>query len=211
MGSEQSLSKLGSFFSRSDDIIAHDATKRNFINRYAKYRIIQLYTHAADTSANGEPVIYFSDSALYLSELIREENPAARLIVLSACETGLGELNKGEGVFSFNRGFAAMGIPAAITTLWSVETESTYQLTEYFYKFLSEGYPTDVALQKAKIEFLRTASKEKSLPYFWAGPILSGKAEKIEFAKGNPWKWIGLGLGLAILISLFYWLKRRDK
>ena len=211
MGSEQSLSNLGGYFSSGDDIVAQDATKRNFINQYTKYRIIQLYTHAADTSANGEPVIYFSDSALYLSELIREENPAARLIVLSACQTGLGELNKGEGVFSFNRGFAAIGIPAAIATLWSVEGESTYLITELFYKYLSEGHTTDIALQKAKLEFLLSASKEKSLPYFWAGPILSGKAEKIEFAKSNPWKWVGMGLGLALLITLFYWLRRRGK
>ena len=210
-GSDRSLAKLDGFFSRSDEIVADYATKRNFLDRFPKYKIVQLYTHAADTSASGEPVIYFADSALYLSELIREEVPAARLIVLSACETGLGELNKGEGVFSFNRGFAALGIPAAVTTLWSVDAESTYQITELFYKYLSKGFPTDIALQKAKLEFLKTASKEKSLPYFWAGPILSGKTETIEFSNSNPLKWIALAVGLALIISLFYWLKTRNK
>jgi CHAT domain-containing protein len=112
-----------------------------------------LYTHSSDSSGRGEPVIYFADSALYLSDLISEYKPLARLIVLSACETGAGKVYNGEGVFSFNRGFAAIGIPAAITNLWSVENASTYKLTELFYKYLTRGIPSDIALQKAKLEF----------------------------------------------------------
>ena len=210
-GSDQSLEKLMAYFHHADEYTGDKATKSNFLSRFSDYGIIQLYTHASAGGESKEPVIYFSDSILSLSELIPESKPLTQLIILSACETGKGKFYEGEGTFSFNRAFAAVGIPAAVTTLWSVESESTYQVTELFYKYLSEGNPTDIALQKAKLEFLRTASKEKSLPYFWAGPILSGKTEKIEFAKSNPWKWVGLGLGLALLITLFYWLRRRAK
>ncbi len=94
---------------------------------------------ASDSSSRGEPVIYFADSALYLSELVGENKAATQLIVLSACETATGKEYKGEGVFSFNRGFAALGIPAAISSLWSVDNKSTYRITELFYKWLSQG------------------------------------------------------------------------
>jgi CHAT domain-containing protein len=202
-GSDQSLKKISSYFGNSFSLSASEASRSNFLQQFYKYPVIQLYTHASDTSGNNEPVIYFADSALYLSELINEYKPKTRLIVLSACETGSGTNYKGEGVFSFNRGFAAMGIPTAITNLWSVDNTSTYELTELFYKYLSRGLSSDIALQKAKLEFLATASKEKTLPYYWAAPVLVGKAGSIELKKSYSWKWIALFAGIG---SLAFWL-----
>ena len=95
-------------------------------------------------------------------------------------------------VFSFNRGFAALGIPSAITNLWSVDNTSTYKLTELFYKHLTEGLPADIALQKAKLEFLQTSTKEKSMPCFWAGPVLVGRTDAINPGKPYPRKWVVL-------------------
>ena len=87
---------------------------------------------------------------------------------MSACETGKGKLLPGEGVFSFNRGFAALGISSSVSNLWSVDDQSTYQLTELFYKYLARDIPIDLALQKAKLDFLQTASRQNQLPYYWA-------------------------------------------
>ena len=199
-GSDLSVKEIGSHLGKSRIFIGGHATKNEFLQQYSKYRIIQLYTHAADTSSYGEPVIYFVDSTLYLSELIAENKPVTRLIILSACETGIGKLYDGEGVFSFNRGFAALGIPAAITNLWSVDNKATYKITELFYQYLRQGLPSDVALQKAKLEFLQTASREKSLPFYWAAPVLVGKAEIIELDRQYPWNWIAVFAGLGILV-----------
>ena len=199
-GSDQSLSKIAAHFSNAVSRTRLDATRRNFLKQFSNFRVIQLYTHAADSSMNNEPVIYFADSALYLSDLTNEYKPLTQLIVLSACETGAGAIYRGEGVFSFNRGFASLGIPAAITNLWSVDNSTTYQLTEHFYKWLSSGLSTDVALQKAKLEFLQTSSKEKSLPCYWAGPVLVGKTDMIELSKPNSWKWLAVFAGLAIIV-----------
>ena len=94
-------------------------------------------------------------------------------------------------------------LPTAVATmnrlLWSVDNESTYMLTELFYKWLAKGLPTDVALQKAKLEFLETASIEKSMPYYWAGPVLVGKTDVIELNKAYPWKWIALFLSIGCI------------
>ena len=200
--SDISLDHIGTYFTRPHTLLTEEATRSHFLQDFPKYKIIQLYTHSSDSSDRGEPIIYFVDSSLYLSELIPENKPLTQLIVLSACETGKGKFYQGEGVFSFNRAFAAIGIPAAMINLWSVDNKSTYQLTELFYKNLSTGMPADLALQKAKLEFT-DLSKQKSLPYYWAALVLAGKTESFEFSR--PWRWelwVMLGLLAAILISL---------
>jgi CHAT domain-containing protein len=205
-GSDQSLIKIGSYFKNANILVIDHATRNNFLRQFSKYKIIQLYTHAADTSANGEPVIFFTDSALYLSELVAENKPHAKLIVLSACETGNGKLYQGEGVFSFNRGFASLGIPSSVTNLWSVDNTSTYRLTELFYKYLSEGMPVDIALQKAKLEFI-ASSRQNRLPYYWAATIIAGKTEVLVEKKKNTWIYIAVIAILATGISFFGWRK----
>ena len=204
-GSDRSLKQLKSYFSYAENLTSTKASKNNFLQQFSKYKIIQLYTHAVSNSNAGEPIIYFADSVLYLSDLIGENKPVTRLIVLSACETARGKFYQGEGVFSFSRGFAALGIPSSVTNLWSVENESTYKLTELFYKYLAEGFPIDIALQKAKEEFIKLAPKEKVLPYFWASPILVGKTDRIEFKEAFKWKTLSfmVGAGALLLWGLF--------
>ena len=179
-------------------MVLSGATKSEFLNRYSKYRIIQMYAHAIDSGKTGEPVIYFADSALYLSELLGEDKPVSNLIVLSACESARGRLYKGEGVFSFNRGFAALGIPSSVSNLWSVDDKATYRLTELFYKYLAMGMPMDVSLQKAKIEFMETGTLASQLPYYWAAAVLIGKTNAIEFDKSFSWE-----TGMSVFVILF--------
>ncbi|HEX4849536.1 MAG TPA: CHAT domain-containing protein, partial [Puia sp.] len=187
-GSDLSLQNISSYFPHTNNLLINNATRNNFLRQFSKYTIIQLYTHAIDSGKNGEPVIYFSDSSLYLSELIAESKPVTRLMVLSACQTGNGKLYEGEGVFSFNRGFAAMGIPSSIINLWSVDNRATYQVTEIFYKYLSQGLPVDIALQKAKIEFMQQGTRENRLPYYWAAAVVVGKTEAISSNTNSSWK-----------------------
>ncbi len=207
-GSDRSLYKIANYFNNSITKVESQASRNNFMGLFSQCRVIQLYTHSADSSINNEPVIYFADSALYLSDLISEFKPLTRLVVLSACETARGKIYQGEGVFSFNRGFAALGIPAAITNLWSVDSKSTYELTELFYKYLADGFPTDVALQKAKLYFIQNGDKEKLLPYYWAAPILVGNTEVIQFSHSFRWIWLlSGGIGLSAL-GIWYFLRR---
>ncbi|MEO6455219.1 MAG: CHAT domain-containing protein, partial [Ginsengibacter sp.] len=202
-GSDLSLKTINNYFTNTTNYVLEKASKNTFMNTFPQYNIIQLYTHAADNSINNEPVIYFADSALYLSDLIPNRKPVTQLVVLSACETAGGRLYQGEGIFSFNRGFAALGIPAAVSNLWSADNESTYRITEFFYKYLSKGLPTDVALQKAKLEFINnSSSKQKKLPYFWAGAVLTGKVDTLKGSADFPWNKLIAGAFLLIGISL---------
>ena len=182
-GSKLSLERISATFNDAENLTGKEASKANFLNRYSKCHVVQLYTHASDSSRNGEPVIYFADSALYLSDIMSEDRPITSLIVLSACETGKGELYNGEGVFSMNRAFAALGIPSSISSLWSLDNFSTFKLTELFYKYLSLGMPADVSLQQAKLEFINSSSKLNQLPYFWACTVLVGKDYTIQIVE----------------------------
>jgi tetratricopeptide (TPR) repeat protein len=199
-GSDVSLKNIQAFMHRSEIYQRSDATRGNFLHHFPDYKMIQLYTHASDSSDRSEPVIYFNDSALYLSELKGISTLATELIILSACETANGKLYQGEGVFSFNRAFAALGIPSSITNLWAISNKSTYIITESFYKNISDGLPMDVALQKAKMAYMNDEGDAgNQLPYFWAAPILVGKAGFIPHEKSYLWEWILLIAGLVIL------------
>jgi CHAT domain-containing protein len=210
-GSDHSLKNISYHFNDAINMIGSMASRNNFMNQFYQYKIIQLYTHASDSSGNNEPVIYFADSALYLSDLIGETKPLTRLIVLSACETGLGKEYKGEGIFSFNRGFAALGIPSSITNLWTVDNESTYKLTELFYKYVSNGLPLNEALQKAKLEFLKTATGENRLPYYWAASILVGNTDSLQIPRRSNWPYYAAAAGIAILLFLFIAIRKKKR
>ncbi|HYK55073.1 MAG TPA: CHAT domain-containing protein, partial [Flavisolibacter sp.] len=100
--------------------------------------------------------------------------------------------------------FATLGIPSSVTNLWQVDNESTYRLTELFYKWLAKELPVDVALQKAKLEFIKTATREKQLPYYWAAPVLTGKSDAISINKPFAWKWMA-GLLCVAVVAIFAW------
>ena len=72
-----------------------------------------------------------------------------------------------------------IGIPSSVVNLWSVDNEAVYRLTELFYKFLSRGMPLDLSLQKAKMEFIATASRDRTMPYYWASAVIEGRIDPV--------------------------------
>ena len=205
--SDESLKLISDKFSSSVINTSLKATKRSFLESFNKYEVIQLYTHAAGKSQNNEPVIYFSDSSVYLSDLLVDQPVATKFIFLSGCETATGKVFKGEGVFSLGRGFAALGIPSTITTLWKVENQSMYRITELFYQHLSDGKSKDIALQKAKLDFMKT-SKLNSLPYYWAAPVLIGNTDPLMTPRTDQNIWILILSIIAAALVAFIAIRR---
>jgi tetratricopeptide (TPR) repeat protein len=96
-----------------------------------------------------------------------------QLVVLSACETGLGDVEPGFGVDGLRRAFAIAGARSQAMSLWSVDDEATRQLMERFYAALiRQGAPRGEALRRAQQKVMQTAGYEH--PYYWAAFILSG-------------------------------------
>lgn len=98
----------------------------------------------------------------------------ADLVVLSACETGLGEVVQGEGLIGLTRGFMYAGTPRVVTSLWAVADEETATLMGNFYtKVLQQNKPPAEALRSAQLEMYR--SKSWVAPYYWAAFTLQGE------------------------------------
>ena len=207
-GSEISLESIRKHFYFSKTLTQANASKKAFLDELSAYRIIQLLTHASADSTDVEPTLYFADSTLRLSELPESMLSKTQLMVLSACRTGVGKNQKGEGVFSLARGFAGIGIPSTLTTLWNVENKSIYELTELFYDQLDKGLSLDVALQQAQIEWLHKKSNSNQLPYSWAGMVLVGNTDPIDTGLSSNMIYI-LGVIILIILLSVLLLKRR--
>ncbi len=192
--SDVSLQRIAERFSSPQLFLNQKATRKAFLDNIGNFQVVQLYTHAIanDTIAQ----LYLADSTLKASELSTKQLLPTELVVLSACETGIGKEAKGEGIFSLARSFAALGIPSTLTTLWKVDNQATYTITELFYQYLDEGDPKDVALQKAQDEYLSKNTASLSTPNFWAGYVLLGDNTPLERNK-----WIVLWILGGILIG----------
>lgn len=209
LGADQSLKNIGANFSSPNFLLNQKATKREFLRELPSYTIVHLYSHARADSTGTEPALYFYDSLLTLSELQTVDKLQARLIVLTACETGAGKQMKGEGVFSLARGFAAAGIPSTVTTLWEIDEKATYQLTELFYKYLQKGNPGDVAIQKAKLEFIASNDVEYALPYYWAPTILIGQTGVLQKGTAVLTKVVYGFAGAILIVVIGLFIRKR--
>jgi CHAT domain-containing protein len=97
----------------------------------------------------------------------------ADVMVLSACETGKGEVRRGEGVAGLVRAMMIAGSRAVVASLWSVNDPATAQLTaRFFHKLIKEKKSKRTALREAKLELLRT--QDYADPYYWAGFAIYG-------------------------------------
>jgi CHAT domain-containing protein len=168
------------------------ATKEFFIERAGDFKILHLAMHGlADPEAPDLNHLMFADAdgrgdnLLYHHE-IANMDLSAQLVVLSACETGVGKHEVGEGVFSLARSFSYAGIPSIVMSLWSADDVSTSELMPEFYEQLATGAEQHVALQRAKIAFLENANSEQLHPYFWATFVGVGDTNSVI---GNGWSW----------------------
>ncbi len=209
--SEVSLKTSADNYRSKDLFIGEQATKRNFIHNLGSSGIINIFSHAVADSTVPEPLLYMQDSVIQLSELQAMGSTVASLVVLSACQTNVGKNASGEGVYSFARAFASIGIPSVAATLWNADEQSIYKISELFHKYLSQGMCKDSALQKAKLDFiLKNKSNERSLPYFWANMIIIGDVEPVALSSGWP---VGLIIssGVSVLVAIFLIRRKRRR
>ncbi len=163
------------------DFAANRATATS--QELSQYQIVHFATHGILNSQNPElsgVVLSLVDEKgtpqngfLRLRDIFNLNFPA-ELIVLSACETGLGQEVKGEGVVGLTRGFMYAGATRVLVSLWSVDDQGTSELMSRFYKkMLQEGQKPAAALRAAQIEMWQNPQWKD--PYYWAAFTLQGE------------------------------------
>ncbi|MBC7847048.1 MAG: CHAT domain-containing protein [Flavobacterium sp.] len=184
------------------------ATFDNFKMNASNYSILHLSTHATSGDTETPASIKFYDQEILYSELYNLNiNPD--LVVLSACETGIGKLYKSEGAMSVARGFQFAGAQNLLFSLWKVNDYTTSVFMTDFYKNIKNGESYLDANANAKMNFLKdkSISNAKKSPYYWSAFVYYGGIETAE----KPTNYYLYILGLLILIGLFLVFKHFRK
>ncbi|HEV8130589.1 MAG TPA: CHAT domain-containing tetratricopeptide repeat protein [Acidobacteriota bacterium] len=148
------------------------------------YRIVHFATHGLVNNVHpelsglilslvnerGEP----QDGFLRLNEIYNLKLPA-EIVVLSACQTGLGKEIKGEGLVGLTRGFMYAGAARVVTSLWKVDDQATSELMKYFYQGMlgPQKLSPSAALRAAQVAMSKQKGWES--PYYWAAFVLQGE------------------------------------
>jgi CHAT domain-containing protein/tetratricopeptide (TPR) repeat protein len=126
----------------------------------------------------------------------------ADLVTLSACQTGLGQFVRGEGMEGLSRAFFYAGSSSVLMSLWAINDQATYLLMERFYRHLKSADSLMGALRNAKLEMIHTGTL--SHPYYWAGFIINGKTDTIVFSKSRVLLELSVssfGVGMLLILA----------
>jgi len=198
-----------------DLLIGSAATKSNFKEIADKYRIIHLSTHGKANRVNGDFAFLtfhqerenVETAQLFNIELYNLQFNAD-MVVLSACETGIGELRNGEGSISLARGFAIAGAKSIITSLWYVSDARTPILMKKFYQNLqNKRMDKSTALHQAKYDYWKNSPKYH--PYYWAAFVPIGDMQPINNSYPR-WIYIFVLLIAGFFIQFTYRKSRKD-
>jgi CHAT domain-containing protein len=124
------------------------------------------------TSANASLMSGNDVGIVSSNKIIELDLKDTDLVVLSACNTGAGNIEKGDSVYGLKKAFALSGAKSLIVSLWSVPSIETTELMTQFYTLLSEGKNKSEALREAKLNIM----KKKKNPFYWGAFIISGNS-----------------------------------
>ncbi|MCH9649682.1 MAG: CHAT domain-containing protein [Deltaproteobacteria bacterium] len=188
--------RIGEIFPNVQTFLGEDATEERVKSLGPLPHIIHFATHAfVDDTMPMASALVFSlpegfpkdreNGLLQMWEIFEQVRLDADLVVLSACETGLGEIRGGEGLIGLTRAFQYAGARSVLASLWRVEDQATAELMIRFYSHLRLGRSKDDALRAAQMDFLQglikvedeegaVIERDYSAPYYWAAFQLYG-------------------------------------
>lgn len=135
----------------------------------------------------------------------------ADLAILNACESGLGKLQKGEGMISLAYSIHYAGCPSTIMSLWKVDERISTRITGDFLQYLDQGFSTSQALRQAKLDYLDQAETTQLHPFYWAGMVLMGKDGLVQLRKKKSNWPVYAGLAILLLIGMYQIVRSRHK
>jgi CHAT domain-containing protein/Tfp pilus assembly protein PilF len=215
---EEEVQTIQSIFDKGAFFYGLDANEANFKKLAGDYAVVHLAMHGLlnknqpllSSLAFTEDFDSIENNFLAAQE-ISQLNLKSDLVVLSACETGFGKFEEGEGVLSLARSFMYAGVPSLVVSLWQVNDVSTAFIMKAFYQKLADGLPKDEALRAAKLTYIESSSGNLTAhPAFWSPFIQLGDSKPITINQPHYWRWI-LGIGsLVLLVGGFVWFRKRN-
>lgn len=216
-GATRELDSLESMFGGAF-LRDQEANETNFRKIAASYDILHLAVHGLVNEAKPElsglaleeDNHSVQDNILYAYE-IKQLDLNAQMVVLSACETGIGKYQRGEGVLSIGRGFMYAGVPSLVTTLWKLNDNTGPFIITEFYKNLHAGLPKDEALRQAKLLYLERYNGIASHPALWACLVQVGNYAPLNIQPNRSNHYI-IAIGvLVFLLGIVIFIKQRKK
>ncbi|WP_343911473.1 CHAT domain-containing tetratricopeptide repeat protein [Aquimarina litoralis] len=200
------VTQITNFFN-GKAIIGNEASLASFSENSETYSMLHFATHAAtnDEYPDYSYLAFANDDSgenglLYVKDLYGY-NINADLVALSACQTGLGKLEKGEGMLSLARGFSYAGAKSLVNTLWKINDQTTADLMHDFYKNLNKSLPKDQALREAKLTYLKNADDDLLMhPYYWSGFMISGDTAPLESSSSLLWWLLLLFIPIVLVV-----------
>jgi len=176
-GAEREVQMIGALYPGARIFVRDSASKQGFITQAPGNGLVHVAAHA---SVDEVDPLYSSirlaragqqRGELEAHEILKLDFSRARLVTLSACESGLGKVSGGDEFYGFKRTFLAAGAQSLLVSLWPVEDESTAGLMGVFYREL-RGRPMADALREAQLSLIKSETHRD--PMFWAPFLLVG-------------------------------------
>jgi CHAT domain-containing protein len=161
-------------YPKSIELCGDDATRQRFLAKLAEANVIHFAGHfVANPQSPANSKLLLAGGELRSSELSSYQLPQAKLVVLSACETGFERYDQSEGAVGIARTFLALGAPIVIASKWQVDSESTKDLMIAFHRNRkANGLSSAESLRQAQLQLLRNGPT--AAPYYWAAFSLFG-------------------------------------
>lgn len=185
-----------------------EASVSSFKESAPHWRLLHLSTHSRANPDKGdlgfaafspEPGDSSRQSWLYANDLYQMQIHADQ-VVLSGCETGMGELKESEGVISLGRGFLYAGAGSVVSSLWPVSDEATAYFMELYYEGLKLGASKAESLRQAKLRMLMSPYKE---PVYWSAFTLAGDPQPLSFP--SAWSPLWVWVLLSVIVGIIVW------
>jgi CHAT domain-containing protein len=165
-------------------LVGAEATKAAFLKEAPAFTIVHLGSHtvlndqypqlSALPLAPGEETGGRGSGVLYAREIYQMQFSRTRLVALASCESGLGPVSESEGAFGLARAFLGAGVPAVISSSWSIGDRVSSQFFLSFHRFLAQGHDPLTALRSAQLAMLHGADGSLAAARNWAGFQLIG-------------------------------------
>lgn len=177
---EREAKQVAAFYDAPKILVGRQADKRQISGNLDQADVVHFAGHYVpnkNSPALSRLVLAAGD--LTVEEVMRRKLPRTRLIILSACETGVEGFYRGEGMFGAARAFLAADVPLVVASQWAIDSAAAAELMiEFHANRKQKGMTTINALRRAQIEMLTNDNPQFRQPYYWAGFLpLGGYAE----------------------------------